>query len=148
VRRFTPLAPLVERVAAAHQQDGRAVDLALQPVTASVDAAMVERIVDNLLTNALKHTPPGTHVALTLEQRGADVLIAVDDRGPGVAPEHRDSIFDLFRRGPAAGEAPGVGVGLAIVSQFAALHGGRAWVEDATGGGASFRVLLPGCARA
>jgi PAS domain S-box-containing protein len=143
----TALAPLVERVAAARSADVRRVELTLAPVTARVDPAMVERIVDNLLANALKHTPPDTPVVLTLQRRGADVLIVVDDRGPGVLPEHREAIFDLFRRGPAAA-APGVGVGLAIVAQFAALHGGRAWVEDAAAGGASFRVLLPDCVSA
>jgi PAS domain S-box-containing protein len=143
-REPTALAPLVERVAAARSTDAARIDLALAPVTATIDRAMVERIVDNLLANALKHTPPDTPVALRLERQGEDVLIMVDDHGPGVPPEHRESIFDLFRRGPAP-TAPGVGVGLAIVAQFAALHGGRAWVEDGDRGGASFRVLLPAC---
>jgi len=61
-------------------------------------------------------------------------------------PILRSSIFEIFDRGgKGMSGAPGMGVGLSIVAQFAALHGGRAWVEDAPGGGASFRVLLPGC---
>jgi two-component system, OmpR family, sensor histidine kinase MtrB len=68
----------------------------------------------------------------------------VSDAGPGVPVEQRERIFQPFHRGPsAASHAPGSGVGLALVAQFASLHGGRAWVEPRTGGGASFQVLLP-----
>jgi PAS domain S-box-containing protein len=146
VRKPADLAPLVERVAERHSVDGHAVQVDAAPVTATVDASLVERIVDNLLGNALKHTPPGTPVALSLRADGDDVLIVVDDRGPGVPHQLRRSIFEIFDRGgkdPAG--VPGMGVGLSIVTQFAAVHGGRAWVEDAPGGGASFRVLLPNC---
>ena len=113
---------------------------------AAVDTALFERIVDNLLANALKHTPPRTPVRVSLRAVGDDVLIGVDDGGPGVPPEARDSIFEIFNRGGKdMSDAPGIGVGLSIVAQFAAVHGGRAWVEEAPGGGASFRVLLPSC---
>jgi signal transduction histidine kinase len=114
-------------------------------VVAEVDAPKVERIVENLLTNALKHTPDDTDVNVRVEGRDGGVLIVVDDRGPGVAEEERELIFEMFNRGGDPGRAaPGAGVGLALVAQFAALHGGRAWVEDHPGGGASFRVFLPG----
>jgi signal transduction histidine kinase len=85
-------------------------------------------------------------VSLSLPAQGTDLLIVVDDRGPGVPRRLRRSIVEIFDRGgkdPSG--VPGMGVGLSIVAQFAALHGGRAWVEDAAGGGASFRVLLPDC---
>jgi signal transduction histidine kinase len=72
------------------------------------------------------------------------VLIAVDDAGPGVPVHLREQIFGTFVRGPnASSHAPGVGIGLSLVARFAELHGGRAWVEDRSGGGASFRVFLP-----
>jgi signal transduction histidine kinase len=73
------------------------------------------------------------------------VLIVVDDRGPGVVEAEREAIFGMFERGgdPTTRTA-GVGVGLALVAQFTDLHGGRAWVEENPGGGASFRVFLPG----
>ena len=71
------------------------------------------------------------------------MLLAVDDRGPGVLEEEREPIFGVFNRGAAPAGVPGVGIGLSLVAQFAALHGGRAWVEDNPEGGASFRVLLP-----
>ena len=73
------------------------------------------------------------------------VLIAVEDDGGGVPAELRDAIFEPFRQGPTVqSHSPGTGIGLSLVSRFAVLHGGRAWVEDRDGGGASFRVFLPG----
>ena len=72
------------------------------------------------------------------------VLIVVEDAGVGVPPHLQDAIFEPFRQGPQAkSHSPGVGVGLSLVLKFAELHGGRAWVEDREGGGASFRVWLP-----
>ena len=63
---------------------------------------------------------------------------------PGVGEAEREAIFEIFRRGSAGvASGRGTGVGLALVAQFAALHGDRAWVEDNPGGGASFRVFLP-----
>jgi len=70
------------------------------------------------------------------------VLIGVDDNGRGVPDAQKQTIFDLFSRG-ADPNSPGAGIGLALVSQFVALQGGRVWVEDSPSGGASFRVLLP-----
>jgi signal transduction histidine kinase len=80
------------------------------------------------------------------------VLIAVEDEGPGVPKELQVEIFEPFRQGPTASpHAPGTGIGLSLVAMFADLHGGRAWVQDREGGGASFRVFLPNdpdaCAR-
>ena len=68
----------------------------------------------------------------------------VEDAGPGVPEELRDSIFEPFRQGnEVVTHNPGVGIGLSLVTRFAELHGGRAWVEEREGGGASFRVYLP-----
>ena len=73
------------------------------------------------------------------------MLIRVEDDGPGVPDEMRAAIFEPFRQGPTAtSHAPGTGVGLSLVARFAELHGGRAWVEPREGGGASFRVYIPG----
>jgi signal transduction histidine kinase len=69
-------------------------------------------------------------------------LLTVEDAGPGVPEEIRAAIFEPFSRGDT-GAVHGTGVGLALVARFAELHGGRAWVTDRTGGGASFRVYLP-----
>src|SRR6266508_2322786 len=118
------------------------VDLA--PVQIAVDSAKVERIVENLLVNASRHTPPGTPIWVRVDRHDPGALLTVADAGPGVPVEQRERIFQPFHRGPsAASHAPGSGVGLALVAQFAGLHGGRAWVEPRVGGGASFQVLLP-----
>jgi PAS domain S-box-containing protein len=115
-----------------------------EPVTAEIDAAKVERMVENLLANAVRHTPPDTRIWVRVTTSDGGVLIAVEDEGPGIPAEHRELIFEPFRRGPEAPEhGPGVGVGLALVARFAELHGGRAWVEERRGGGASFRIWLP-----
>jgi two-component system sensor histidine kinase KdpD len=134
---------LVARVAAAQAADGRVVDVIAERAVAEVDAPKVERIVENLLVNAVKHTPPDARIALRVQNRGENVLVSVDDRGPGVPEGDRDAIFEIFTRGDAVSHTPGAGIGLSLVAQFTALHGGRVWVEDNPGGGASFRVLLP-----
>ena len=110
---------------------------------AAVDPAHIERIVENLLSNAAKHTPPDTQVLIRSEERVEGVVLIVEDTGPGVAPESREQIFEPFRRGDVMSHAPGTGVGLSLVARFARVNGGRAWVEEREGGGASFRVLLP-----
>jgi signal transduction histidine kinase len=84
-------------------------------------------------------------VIVRVEASDGGVLLLVEDEGPGVPEEMREAIFEPFRQGPDAPEhSPGVGVGLTLVRRFAELHGGRAWVEERAGGGASFRVFLPG----
>jgi PAS domain S-box-containing protein len=141
--RRTDLAALVVRIAT-EWETGRPLELAVEPVVAQVDPAKVERIVENLLANADRHTTADTPVWVKLARQDQGVLIAVEDAGNGVPPELRTSLFEPFRQGPEAPtHAPGVGIGLALVARFAELHGGRAWVEERPGGGSSFRVLLP-----
>jgi signal transduction histidine kinase len=104
---------------------------------------MVERIVENLLANADRHTPPDTPVWIRTTRHNQGVLITVEDAGAGIPPQLRASLFEPFRQGPEhPRHAPGVGIGLTLVARFAKLHGGRAWVEERPGGGSSFRVLL------
>jgi signal transduction histidine kinase len=150
-RRPTEAAALVHRVADGLDILGdREVEIDAVPVTVPLDTAKVERIVENLLTNAAKHTPAGTKIWVRVRPAGGGepgsdgLLLVVEDAGPGVPPELRDAIFSPFTQGPSASEhAPGSGVGLSLVARFAELHGGRAWVEDRPGGGASFHVILP-----
>jgi len=114
-------------------------------VIASIDAAKVERIIENLLVNAVRHTPASTKLWIRVEPEGAGVHLLVEDDGPGVPEELRETIFEPFQQLPgAANPSPGVGIGLSLVARFAELHGGRAWVEDRRGGGSAFHVLLPG----
>ncbi len=117
----------------------------IQPVVVRADGAKIERIVENLLANMARHTPPEATIWITVSPHDDGALLLVEDDGPGVSPELREAIFEPFRQGPdAPAHSPGVGVGLTLVRRFAELHGGSAWVQDREGGGASFRVFLPG----
>ncbi|HSD49183.1 MAG TPA: PAS domain-containing sensor histidine kinase [Actinomycetota bacterium] len=118
----------------------RRMTLDVAPATVEADAGMLARIVENLLTNTMKHTPRGSQIWVRLERTDDGVELIVEDDGPGVPDADKDCIFEPFRQG--AGAAAGSGVGLALVARFAELHGGRAWVEDRAGGGASFHVTI------
>jgi PAS domain S-box-containing protein len=143
--RMTDVAALARRIADQLEVlEDRVVAIEASPIVMPVDAAKTERIVENLLTNAARHTPADVRIWLRVAPHDGGVVIAVDDDGPGVAHELRAAIFEPFRQGPTASpHAPGTGIGLSLVARFAELHGGRAWVEDRVGGGASFRVYLP-----
>jgi PAS domain S-box-containing protein len=142
--RPTDVQELAARVASDLHSNTHVVDVDGSQVIADVDAPKVERIIENLLANAVNHTPPGTTISVSVEPHDSGVLIAVDDDGPGVADEQREAIFGIFNRGTAGDRVPGTGIGLSLVAQFTALHGGSAWVEESASGGASFRVFLPG----
>jgi two-component system, OmpR family, sensor histidine kinase MprB len=101
--------------------------------------AMLDRAVANLVDNALKFSSPGAAVDVTVH----GTTIAVADRGPGIAPEDRERVFDRFYRATSARTLPGSGLGLSIVSQIAALHGGTVTLEPRDGGGTVVRVALP-----
>jgi PAS domain S-box-containing protein len=123
----------------------RRIEVETSPVVIDVDPAKVERIVENLLVNAARHTEDDRRIWLRVAPSDGGVLIAVEDDGAGVPAELRDAIFEPFRQGPTiSSHSPGTGIGLSLVARFAELHGGRAWVEERDGGGASFRVFLPG----
>jgi signal transduction histidine kinase len=123
---------------------------AADPVPAEVDPEKLQRILVNLLSNALKFTPEAGVVRLSLEVRTQAggrrrAVIQVRDSGPGVPPEFRERIFERFGQvdGGATRRYEGTGLGLAIVKDFVALHGGTVRVDDAPEGGARFIVELP-----
>ena len=124
-------------------------------VTRADDAAIVtgdanglRTLLANLVDNAIRYTPANGRVDASVEVRGAEVVIAIRDNGPGIAPEERERIFQRFARGDSPG-APGSGLGLAIVRRIAERHGGSVDIEDGLDGrGAGLVVRLPGTGRA
>jgi two-component system, OmpR family, sensor kinase len=106
----------------------------------------LHRLVLNLLDNAARYTPPGTHIDLRLHADDASAVVEVADDGPGVPACLRDQIFDRFVRGEGPADTAvgaGSGLGLAIVRAVAASHGGTVEVGESESGGALFRVRLP-----
>jgi signal transduction histidine kinase len=104
------------------------------------DATALRQALDNLLSNALRHAPARTSVLVEVAPAGADWQVAVEDAGPGIPPAERERVFEPFQRAPGAGK--GAGLGLAIVQEIAAQHGGRARAEDPTAGPSGARVIL------
>ena len=103
----------------------------------------------NLLDNALRYTSSGGTVTVSIEEVGNTVVIAVQDTGPGIAPEHLPHLFERFYRAESARdrESGGVGLGLAIVKEIAEAHGGTVRVASEVGKGSVFTVTLPAAKR-
>lgn len=113
-----------------------------QPVTARTDASRVEQILTNLLGNAIRHTPPGTRVRLSLAERSGTAEFVVVDEGPGIEQEDLEAIFDIYVT-KAGEEAKGHGLGLPLSRRLARLLGGELDAELNPGGGGLFRLRLP-----
>ncbi|MGZ4291015.1 MAG: sensor histidine kinase [Gaiellaceae bacterium] len=110
----------------------------LTPVQVRVDPVLVERAVGNLLDNAVKYSPPGAPIEISVREGE----VVVTDQGPGIADEDLPRIFDRFYRSATARSKPGAGLGLAIVREAAEAHGGSATAESSASG-ACFRLTLP-----
>jgi two-component system sensor histidine kinase KdpD len=130
---------LAERLAAHPVRVEMAPDLPL----ARVDATLIEQVLANLLENAAKYTPAGTTIILRAAAEGGELVVSVEDEGPGLPPGDPEQLFAKFERGAAEGPIGGVGLGLAICRAIARLHGGRIWAERRPQGGAAFRFALP-----
>ncbi|MDP9241986.1 MAG: PAS domain-containing protein, partial [Actinomycetota bacterium] len=103
-------------------------------IVVPVDPPKIERIIENLVVNAAKHTSSDSGIWVRVEQEVNGALIVVEDDGAGVPEGLRADIFEPFRQGPTESRhAPGTGIGLSLVARFAELHGGRAWVEERKG---------------
>lgn len=115
-------------------------------IETQVDQASVEKIILNLLTNALKYTPRGGQVLLKLEMQGDQVALSVSDTGPGIAKEQQEFIFERFQRIPSDETLmrEGSGIGLALVKEAAAAIGGAIYIDSELGQGSRFTLLMPG----
>ncbi|HEY7705566.1 MAG TPA: ATP-binding protein, partial [Gaiellaceae bacterium] len=113
----------------------------LPPV--EVDALQIERVLVNLLENALRFSPPDEPVHVRLTATRSELLIRVTDRGPGIPEGEQELIFEPFHRVPGQPDQRGAGLGLAIAKGFAEANGGRLWLESRPDQGASFVLGLP-----
>jgi two-component system, OmpR family, sensor kinase len=147
----TALAELIEAVVERYgeglgQQHHLALARPLAEGVAQVDPDRLEQVVINLLDNAVKYSPDGGPIALSLDERDEGLVLSVRDQGIGLPPDAVETIFQPFGRASNAAQRylPGMGLGLAICRSIVDRHGGRIWAESAGDGqGATFRVWLP-----
>ena len=117
----------------------------IQPeVQATFNPSLLQRAVYNLLQNAYKYGKPGGHITVTLREAGHGAALSVADDGIGIAPEDQEKIWQRFwQADPSRSEDGGSGLGLSMVQEIAAFHGGRATVDSTPGQGSTFTITLP-----
>ena len=114
------------------------------PLILEADPLRLRQILSNLVSNAIKYNRPGGRVEVRWREEDEEAVVEVQDTGIGIRPEHRDAVFDLFRRvGSSSRKAEGSGLGLTITRQLVELHNGRMELESEPGVGSTFRVRLP-----
>lgn len=116
-----------------------------EPPRVIADRHRLDGILINLIDNAIKYSPAGTAVEVTVARKGAQVAFSVRDHGAGMTENERQGLFQKFHRlpGAAASDVPGTGLGLYIVKGLVDAHGGMITVDSAPGGGSTFTVALP-----
>ncbi len=114
-----------------------------EPCEVVVNAALVERAIGNLVDNAVKWSPPGEPIEVSVVAAEREARVRVRDRGPGIPTALRETVFERFYRAPEARSQPGSGLGLSIVDYVARTHGGTAVVADTEGPGATVELRLP-----
>jgi signal transduction histidine kinase len=107
------------------------------------DGRRLEHVISNLISNAVKFSPAGGDVVVTVDQVEGDAVLAVRDQGVGIVPEDRAAIFERFRRGSNVKGIPGTGIGLTLAKEIVQAHGGQVFVESAPGKGSTFTLRLP-----
>jgi len=135
---------LKERLAGAMETERIIVEAPqdLPPVMA--DPNLLERILVNFLSNALKYSKPGTPVSLSLAQADDAAVARIADQGPGIPPEDLPHMFERYYRSPATQRSKeGLSLGLYITKGLVDVHGGRVWVESEVGKGSAFYFTLP-----
>jgi signal transduction histidine kinase len=118
-------------------------DQDLPPTPAVGDPRRLHQVTVNLLTNAIKFTPPGGTVEVRTYRDQTEAVLEVTDTGPGVPVDERDAIWERFYQGRAGRARPGSGIGLAVVKELAAAHGGTVSLKSPLSGGAKFSLRLP-----
>jgi signal transduction histidine kinase len=143
-----PVAPVVSSSLRSIEAEARSRHVRLDAevaadVTARFAPHELERVLMNLLTNALRHTPSDGAVAVRVQPQPGEVRVAVEDTGEGLGTEARERMFERFWRGDQSRSSRGAGLGLAIARGLVEAHGGRIWAEDREGGGARVCFTLP-----
>lgn len=137
------LARLLQQAAGALDTARVAVEVEPGLPAADADPARLERVVTNLVGNALKYSPQDTPVRVTASVCDDALVVSVADRGPGIDPGDLPRLFDRFYRGRGTHGSDGLGLGLYIVRMIVDAHGGRVWAESTIGEGATFSFTLP-----
>lgn len=114
------------------------------PIAVVADADLLERVLTNLVSNAIKYSPPGSTVTIGSAPAGTDAVLFVDDEGAGIDPANADRLFKPFSRvgDQEYDRSGGTGLGLAISRAIVEQHDGRIWAEPRTAGGSRFAVRL------
>jgi two-component system phosphate regulon sensor histidine kinase PhoR len=127
--------------------EAKSLSLEIEPpqeiIVLQADPVLFQRVLCNLMENAIKYSPPEARVFLSVRDLGEEVEFAVKDQGPGIPLEDQPHLFELLFRGKSAGKETGLGLGLAIVKRIIDAHGGRIWVKSDEGKGATFFFTLP-----
>jgi len=108
-----------------------------------MDGLLMEQVLVNLLDNALKYTPDQSPIDISAKVDGRDLVVQVEDRGPGVPEEDSERLFDKFYRGSQKSNKSGAGLGLSICKGVIQIHGGVIWARNRTGGGSNFGFSIP-----
>jgi CheY-like chemotaxis protein/nitrogen-specific signal transduction histidine kinase len=136
------LTSVLERVVATTDRDRVRLEI-VEPSTIEAEPSRIERVIVNLVQNAIKYSPPGSPIRVRLEAVDDRAVVSVIDAGPGVAPEDRAYVFDKYKRTASAGTKEGLGLGLYISRKIIEAHGGEIGVDGAPGQGATFFIRLP-----
>lgn len=144
------LGGVVRTTCLAFQDQAAKSDLSLsinadEPLWVSADFDRLQQVVGNILSNAIKFTPPGGEIGVEVLPDGAEyVRIVIQDNGIGIDETLREHLFEMFRQGAAGARRSGLGIGLALVKSIVEKHHGRVWAEsDGPGRGSRFTVVLP-----